>query len=125
MARIYRTISLSLHPDHADELERRGKRLNVSGARVAANMVIRELANTEPDSRRGRLSPFVERTRDVMTELVALSRELSVPIDHLIALYPREGLPRMRVVMTELIQLSRSLDVDVGHLVTVYAHERD
>lgn len=44
MARTYQTLSLSLHPDACIQLDARGRKIGKTAARVAAEIVIGELA---------------------------------------------------------------------------------
>jgi hypothetical protein len=47
VARTYKTLSLSLHPDIVKELAARGKATRRVAARVAAEIVLHEIANTK------------------------------------------------------------------------------
>jgi len=56
MARTYKTLSLSLPPGVFEQLTRLGRSTNKTGARVAAEIVLRELAKAPTTKRTCRLS---------------------------------------------------------------------
>ena len=66
MARTYKTLSLSLHPDVVKELERLGKQLGLTPGRIAAQIVSRE-ASPQYGSREQRLKD-IKRALDRATD---------------------------------------------------------
>jgi hypothetical protein len=71
VARTYRTLSLSLHPKVVAELDRRGKRTNITAARMAAEIVLREIAKDNVDCE----------YRRRVAELAELKKQIAKAID--------------------------------------------
>lgn len=82
MARTYRTLSLSLHPDVVAKLDDIGRAENITAARVASELVARAVEDVGTIRTRR-----VERTRAQMIELIKLAKELDVDIPSIVSLY--------------------------------------
>lgn len=120
MARTYRTLSLSLHPDVVADLERRGRHTNITAARVAANLVLCALAKAEYEPVAA-VSPAMRRARVAITALLEISRDLNVELRDLVSLHQRvRDVGCVRTIVSEALQVARALDVDVTHVLALH-----